>query len=62
MRIIREHRVYGREIEVSSVTEEAATAAVQSQTKDHIWEIGSPYIGRWIAYVARDEDVFALND
>jgi hypothetical protein len=70
-RIIREHRVYGKEVIVRAATEEAARMLVRAKAPGmHIWEIELNHGSfedttcsyEWVAYVAFHEDCFALND
>lgn len=59
-RIIREHRVYGKEIMVSASDEEAARILVRKQSSLHIWEIKELSPGQWEAYCS--DDAWAMND
>lgn len=63
-KIIREHRVFGREFTVIAASEEQAREQARNITSDHIWEI---YIkdqskNLWVVFVAKHQDAFALND
>jgi len=63
-RIIREHYVFGREINVIASDEMEARIKVSKITSDWIWEIRKNEFNStlWEAYVAKHEDCFATND
>lgn len=59
-RIIREHRVFGKEIVVTASNEEEARTLVRKKTSLHIWEIKELEPNKWEAYCS--DDAWALND
>lgn len=63
-RIINDHYVFGREVNVVASDEVEARVKVSYITKDHIWEIARNSFNHslWEAYVASDQDCFATND
>lgn len=62
-RIIREHRVFGEEVMVHAFSEEEAkSTAVKGKSDWYSWEALEVNRGFWAVYIAKHEDVFALND
>lgn len=61
-RIIRDHRVFGKEVLVMARTEAEAIRSVKKRTSLHIWEIKQIAAQFWEAYVAEHDRCFALND
>lgn len=60
-RVIREHRVYGRSVDVEAQTEKEARSKA-STGGVHAWEAKETEPGKWTCFVAKHEDCFALND
>jgi hypothetical protein len=62
-RIIREHRVYGKDVEVGAYSEEEAKSlAIKGKPDWWAWEAVEIQRGFWSVYIAKHEDAFALND
>lgn len=60
-RIIREHRVFGREVTVPAPTKDDAYRAA-NRLGGHAWEIAEVSPSVWKMFIARHEDCYALND
>ena len=67
-RIIREHRVFGKAFVVSATSDVEARAKAFLLAKPkmgqeiYIWEMKELFLNTWECYIAKHEDVFAMND
>jgi hypothetical protein len=62
-RIIREHRVHGQDVQVHAYSEEEANRlSIKGKSDYWPWEAFEIAQGYWNVYIAKHEDVFALND
>lgn len=66
IRIISEHRIFGERIRVHSETEQGAREQARKLAPgQHVWECKRScdrWPGCWDVFVAKHEDVFALNE